>query len=98
MSNLAKNRLKDDFAEFMKFTAKFLHDINEEEVKKDDIIESDNLKQLIDFGITDTAISLASTKKRLIVTADDPFFQYCYNNKIPALHTEAIFSKAIQLF
>lgn len=69
--------------------------MNEQEIKKDEIINNRNLKPLIDFGITDTAISLASTNNRMIITADGPFFQYCYNNKIPALHTEAIFSKAV---
>lgn len=95
MSNLAKKRLKDDFPEFMKFIVKFLRDLNEQQIEKEDIIQSDNIKQVIDFGITDTAISLASTTKRLIITADSPFFQYCYNNKIPVLHTEAIFSKTV---
>ncbi len=92
LSNLAKKDLKWDFPAFIKFATGFLHDLKEQQVAKDALIDSKNTKLLMDFGITDTAICLASIEKRLIITSDNPFFQYCYNNNIPVIHTEEIFT------
>lgn len=95
MSNLAGNRLKENFPEFMEKTAVFLQEVEEEHIKKEEIIAKNNRKLLVDFGITDAALALASGKDRLILTADHSFFQYCYNKGIPALHLEAVFNKAV---
>ncbi len=95
LSNLAKTRLKEDFGELIKFSIWFLSRTNEEIVPKETIIKEENLKLLMDFGITDTAISLAANKDRLILTNDGPFFAYCSNKKMPVLHTDAIFNKSI---
>lgn len=95
LSNLAKIRLKDDFGELIKFSIWFLSRTNEEMIPKETILKEENLKLLMDFGITDTAISLATNKDRLILTNDGPFFAYCSNKKIPVLHTDQIFNKSI---
>lgn len=95
LSNLARTRLKGDFGEFIKFSVRFLAETDEEVIAKERILMEKNIKLLADFGITDAAISLATDKNRLILTNDGPFFAYCYNHEIPAVHTVAIFNKAI---
>ncbi|MBI3032258.1 hypothetical protein HYY69_02185 [Candidatus Woesearchaeota archaeon] len=95
VSNLVKIRLKKNAKELIKCSIIFLNKTDEEIIQKNAILQEKNLKLLMDFGITDTAIALSSNKNRIILTSDGPFFAYCYSNKIPAIHTEAIFNMAI---
>lgn len=95
LSNLAKTRLKEDFRELIGFSIWFLSRTKEEIVPKEAILKEENLKLLMDFGITDAAISLAANNDRLILTNDGPFFAYCSHKKIPVLHTDVIFNKSI---
>lgn len=92
LSNLAKTRHKDNFKELIEVLIRFLVDIEEKYIEKSHVLNAENLKLLQDFGITDTTLALASDKNRIILTNDVSFFQYCYNNQIPVVHTAAVFN------
>ena len=95
VSNLAKRDLnKNNFAELVDCSIQFLSKTQEEIIPKEMIIQQENLRMLGQFGITDTALSLAANKDRLILTGDWPFFSYCSNKKIPILHTDTLFTQS----
>src|SRR3989344_8324003 len=77
VSNLAKRDFKNNFANLINASILFLSEIHEEIIPKEMIIQKENLKILGQFGITDTALSLATNKDRVILTNDWWFFYYC---------------------
>jgi rRNA-processing protein FCF1 len=88
ISNLAENKLKGKFFDFIKNSIRTLMNLEEKYVNKNDILQKE--KEVQDFGITDTSLIEAVNRDRLLLTADGPLFGYCSNNKIPVIHLDTI--------
>jgi hypothetical protein len=88
-SDLAKNELKSKkFSKFIHQSISPLCSLNEEYVKKDNILKK--IKVLSDFGISDTSLICVAEKDILLLTTDFPLYGYCQNNKIPVTHLDGL--------
>ena len=88
ISNLAENKLKGKFSDFIENSIRTLMHLEEKYVKKNDILQKE--KEVKDFGITDTSLIEAVNRDRLLLTADGPLFGYCSSNRIPVIHLDTI--------
>lgn len=88
LSNLAKQKLKGNFSDFIHNSIKTLMNLDEQYVNKRDILQK--IKEVQDFGLTDTSLIKAANKDRLLLTADGPLYGYCINQKIPVVHLDTI--------
>ena len=88
ISNLAENKLKGKFSDFIENSIRTLMHLEEKYVKKNDILQKE--KGVKDFGITDTSLIEAANRDRLLLTADGPLFGYCSSNRIPVIQLDTI--------
>ncbi|HDN64694.1 MAG TPA: hypothetical protein ENF23_00085 [Methanosarcinales archaeon] len=88
VSNLAKNRLKEEkFSEFIKFSISILARLGEEHVDKNEILKREELPM---FGITDVSLVRMAERNRLLLTDDGPLFWYCNGKNMPIIHLDRI--------
>ena len=88
VSNYAEQLANDRFSELINTNIKFLKYTNEIYIKKDTILESN---QIFKFGFTDTSILFAAKKNNGgILTKDYKLYNYCKNFGVHAYFLDTI--------